>query len=172
MVVEFEYNLTEKDYINFNIFHVRNSKVAKRSLMIQRIVGPLLFLVFGYLYYQTEEVSLIGLITTFIILSVLWVMFYPMYFNNYIIRNTKKMIKEGNNNNLLGSHRMVMSENGIVDSTMTGQTSVQWSGINQFKEDKHNFYLYNSSVSAYILPKRELQNVEEVRKYIESNLIL
>ncbi|MGG3806357.1 YcxB family protein [Metabacillus fastidiosus] len=63
---------------------------------------------------------------------------------------------------------MIMTEEEIVDSTANSETKVTWSGIEMFKEDDDYFYLYNSSVSAYILPKRALKDVEEIKNYIQS----
>ncbi|MFB9989427.1 YcxB family protein [Bacillus benzoevorans] len=37
-------------------------------------------------------------------------------------------------------------------------------------EDKHNIYLYNSSVSAYILPKRALDDVEKIKTFLKSKI--
>lgn len=82
------------------------------------------------------------------------------------------MIKERKNDGLLGDHRMIMAEEGIVDATSKGETKVTWSGIKHFTEDKDYFFLYNSSVSAYILPKREINDVEETKNYIQSKLTI
>jgi hypothetical protein len=65
---------------------------------------------------------------------------------------------------------MILSEDGIVDSNPNGETKVNWSGIIKLQEDESNLYIYNSAVSAYIIPKRELNEVEDVREYIKSNL--
>lgn len=166
--MEIEYNLTEKDYIQFHIFHVKNTKIAKRSLMINRIVGPIFFLVFGYLYSQIEGGINSGLMTTVLILSALWVIFYPKYFESLVARNTKKGLKEDNIQGLIGHHRLVMKDDGVYDSTSTGTTSARWNSISEFKEDKYNFYLYFSSTNAYVIPKREIENEDEVRQYIQS----
>ena len=40
------------------------------------------------------------------------------------------MIKEGKSDGLLGEDYMVLSEDGIIDSTSNGETKVTWSGIN------------------------------------------
>ncbi|MGM7637492.1 YcxB family protein [Bacillus sp. Hm123] len=80
------------------------------------------------------------------------------------------MIQEGTNEGLLGEHHMILSEEGIIDSTSNGETKVTWSGIKTISEDKHNIYLYNSSVSAYILPKREVDDVEEIKNYLKSKV--
>jgi Tfp pilus assembly protein PilE len=137
---------------------------------MQRFLTPIIFIILSYVFSKVGNTSFLGLFITFFIVSILWVIFYPKYFYSYVTRNAKKMLKEGKNDGLLGEHHLIMTEEGIVDSTSYGQTKVNWSGIKNFKEDKYNFYLYNSSVSAYIIPKRELNNVEEIRNYLKSKL--
>ena len=168
--MEINYHLTEEDYLNFNMFHIKNSKTAIRSLQMQRIIGPLIFLISSYVFSRIGDVPFVGLFITFSILSILWFIFYPKYFYNHVIRHVKKMIKEGKNDGLLGDHRMLITDEGIVDSTTNGETKVTWSGIKEFKEDENNLYLYNSSVSAYILPKRELNNVDDVKSLFKSKI--
>ncbi len=168
--MEIRYSLTEEDYLNFNMFHIKNSKTAKRALNMQRFLTPILFIVASFVLSKVGNISFLGLFIAFFMVSILWIIFYPRYFYSYVIRNTKKMIKEGKNDGLLGEHCMIFSEEGIVDSTTTSETKVTWSGIKNIKEDTHNNDLYNSSVSAYILPKRELNNVDEMKTYLKSKL--
>lgn len=168
--MEIKYNLTEEDYLNFNLFHIQNSATAKKTLNMQRFIAPIIFIALSYILSKLGDTSFLGLFITFLMVSILWIIFYPKYFYNYVIRNTKKMIKEGKNDGLLGEHHMRMTEEGIVDSTSNGETKVAWSGIKTMKEDNHCIYLYNSSVSAYILPKRELNDVEEIIAYLQSSL--
>jgi hypothetical protein len=168
--MEINYNLTEEDYLNFNMFHVKNSKAVKRTLNMQRFLTPIIFIVLSYVLSKVGNMSFFELFIAFLIVSILWIIFYPRYFYSYVIRNTKKMIKEGKNDGLLGKHHMILSEEGIIDSTSNGETKVTWSGIQTVSEDKHNIYLYNSSVSAYILPKRELDDVEGIKTYLKSKV--
>jgi Ca2+/Na+ antiporter len=168
--VEIRYSLTEEDYLNFNLFHIKNSNTAKKALNMQRFLMPIIFIVLSYVFSKVGNLSFIGLLIAFLIVSILWVMFYPKYFYSYVIRNTRKMIKEGKNDGLIGEHHMIFSEEGIIDSTSNGETKVTWSGIKTFSEDKNSIYLYNSSVSAYILPKREMDDVEKIKTYLQSKL--
>ena len=168
--MEIRYSLTEEDYLNFNMFHIKNSKTTKRALNMQRFLMPIIFIVLSYVLSKVGNMSFFGLFIALLIVSILWIIFYPRYFYSYVFRNTKKMIKEGKNDGLLGEHLMILSEEGIIDSNSNGETKVTWSGIKTFKEDEHNIYLYNSSVSAYILPKRELNNIDEMKTYLKSKL--
>lgn len=169
--MEIKYNLTEEDYLNFNVFHMKNSKSANKALTIQRILSPICFLVFSYFFSIISDVPFLLSFSIFLVLSILWFVFYPKYFYSHVIRHVKKMIKEGKNDGLLGEHTFIMSEDGIVDTTTNGETKVTWPGIKDFKEDHNYFYLYNTSVSAYILPKREIKNVDELKNYLQSKII-
>jgi len=167
--MEIKYNLTEEDYIHFNLFHIKNSKTAIRSLNIQRFIGPIIFIISAFVFSKIGDVPFLGLFITFLVMSILWIFLYPKYFYSHVIRHVKKMIKEGKNDGLLGEHKMMLTEEGIIDTTANGETKVNWSGIESYKEDNDYFYLYNSSVSAYILPKRKLDS-EEIRNFFTTKI--
>lgn len=166
MKVEIEYLLTEEDYLHFNMFHVKNSKTATRSLNLQRFLTPLFFVTFAFVFSAITDIALLGILMTFIVISILWMIFYPKYFYAHVRRQTKKMIQEGKNEGLLGKHHLLMSEEGIFETTSNGETRIGWASLKECKEDEDYFYLYNSGLSAIILPKRDLTNVEKTRKYI------
>ncbi|WP_186671489.1 YcxB family protein [Sporosarcina sp. BP05] len=169
--MEIHYNLTEEDYINFNLYHIKNSETGKRALAVQRFLSPLFFIIISYVYAAISDMPFLPLFITFFIMSILWIIFYPKHFYKLIARNAKKMIKEGKNDGLIGHHQLKMTEEGLVDTSLNKETKVTWSGITSFKEDEGYYYLYNSSVSAYILPKREIDHADEVKQYIQSKVM-
>lgn len=168
--MKIQYNLTEEDYIHFNLYHVKNSKTGKQALGWQRFLSPVFFIAGAYFLSWMGEMSFLPLLITFLIMSVLWIIFYPKYFYSLITRNAKKMIKEGKNDGLIGDHQLILSDAGLVDTSSNKETKVTWPGITSFQEDDRCFYLYNSSVSAYILPKRDIDQVDQLRLYIRSKL--
>ena len=169
--MQINYHLTEEDYLHFNLFHIKNSNTGRKALMIQRVLSPVMFVVIAFLFSYITETPFLFMFIPMFILAILWLIFYPKYFYNTIIRQSKKMIKEGKNNGLLGEHTMMLTEDGLSDLNQKGETKVNWSGIEVFKEDNDYFYLYNSSVSSYILPKRALSDEQEFRKYVQSKLV-
>lgn len=170
LTMDLKYHLTEDDYINFNMFHIKNSESIMGALKKQRLFTPIFYLAFSFIFSKILAIPFLFSFVPFFILSVLWVLFYEKYFFGRVIRQTKKMIKEGKNTSLLGDHHMVLTDEGIVDSTSFGETKVTWSGINEFKQDDRYFFLYNSAMSAYILPKRELKNVTEIESYLKAKI--
>ena len=165
------YELTENDYLHFNLFHIKNSSTGQKALGIQRILSPIMFVIIAGLFSTITDTPFFIMFIPMFIIAILWFFFYPKYFYNSIIRQSKKMIKEGKNNGLLGEHTMTLTDEGISDLNQKGETKVKWSGIEMFKEDDEYFYLYNSSVSSYILPKRALSDEAEFRKMVRSKLL-
>ncbi|WP_381482139.1 YcxB family protein [Sporosarcina contaminans] len=169
--MEIRYELTEEDVVAFNVYHVKNSNIGRNSLRWQRLASPLIFLLFAYLLSIFTEIPAAPLLSTFTITAVIWVLFYPKYFYWHITRQVRKMLKEGKNEGLIGEHVLKMQKKGITDSTQNGETIVNWEAIKSFKEDIGHFYLYNSAISAYIIPKREV-NADAVRNHLKKWLTL
>jgi hypothetical protein len=168
--MEINYRLTEEDYLKFNLFHINNSESANKSLKTQRFATPFVYIIFAYIFANIADIPFLYALIPFLIVGILWVIFYPRYFQSRILSQTTKMIREGKNEGLLGEHTMTLSDEGIVDSNPNGETRVNWTGIIKLVEDESNLYVYISSVSAYIIPKKDLTNVEDVREYIKSKL--
>ncbi|MGM7636796.1 hypothetical protein [Bacillus sp. Hm123] len=75
--MEINYNLTEEDYLNFNMFHVKNSKAVKRVLNMQRFLTPILFIIASFVFSKVGSMPFLGLFITFLVVSILWIIFYP-----------------------------------------------------------------------------------------------
>jgi Ca2+/Na+ antiporter len=168
--MKIEYNLAAEDYIHFNLFHLKHSKTSLKSLYLQRYLSPLFFILVSIVFAIMGDLHLLSTLIPFLVLSILWVIFYPKLFYRHVRKNVQKMFKEGKNEALLGEHTMILMEEGFVESNSTGESKVKWSGIQEVKEDEEYLYLYNSAVSAYIIPKRNLSNQLEIKNYIHSNV--
>lgn len=142
-----------------------------KSLKMQRFATPIVYIILAYIFSLIADIPFLYAFIPFFVIGMMWAIFYPKYFFNRIARHTKKMVNEGKNEGLLGKHAMTFSDEGIVDVTSNGETKVHWSGISEFKEDDANFYLYNSALSAYIIPKRDITDLEEVRTYLKAKLL-
>ncbi|PIC70334.1 hypothetical protein CSV77_09670 [Sporosarcina sp. P16b] len=169
--MEIQYDLTEQDVVAFNLYHVKTSKVGKNSLQWQRYISPLIFLLFAYFLSVFTDMAKGPLFATFGVTAILWVIFYPKYFYFHITRQVSKMLRGGKNEGLVGEHSMKMNKTGIIDQTAVGETNVQWAGVKQLIEDTDYFYIYTSTVSAYIIPKRDVYSVEGLKSYIQQRMI-
>lgn len=168
--MEISYNLTEDDYINFNLYHMNNSKTGIRALRLQRFLFPVFFIALSSFMAIILDISLIFMLVYSLLFSIIWIIFYPKYFNRTIVKNVRKMLREGDNKGILGDQHMSLKDEGIVVTTKTGETKVNWAGINILKEDENNFYLYVGAMNAYLIPKRQITVSNELRTYVNSKI--
>lgn len=164
--MEISYTIDEAAFSDFNLYHVKNSKSAQKSLNLQRFLGPVLFLLIPIIFSDLLELPFIGIFIPFLLISILWLIFYPAYFYRFVNKAAQKMIKEGKNEGIFGEHTMQFTEEGLLETSRAGESKVYWGNIEQLGEDANNFYLYNSAISAFIIPKKDLSDISEVRTYL------
>ncbi|MFD1030235.1 YcxB family protein [Metaplanococcus flavidus] len=168
--MELNYKLTEEDYIDFNLFHAKNSKAVKKQVTMQRVLVPVMYIILAFLGLVFLDMPFLFLFIPFLLMGILWFIFYPAYFYRLIKRNSTKMMREGKNEGVLGAHKMIFTEDGLREISPKGEMSISWSGIESFGEDPSGFYLYNSGMSALIIPKKELGNSEEVSRFLDGKI--
>ncbi len=164
--MELEFELTEEDYVNYHINHSKKSPSIKRSILIQRISGPVIFMIAPFFIIKSSEIPLWYWITIFGLSSIGWLIFYPKYANWEIKRRVKKMLEEGSNENLFNRISLVLTEKGITGVSSIGESNISWDKIVSLEETKDYIYIYISSVSAHIVPKRVFKNSNEQKEFI------
>lgn len=168
--MELNYKLTEEDYIDFNVFHAKNSKAVQKQVTIQRLMVPVIYLALAILASVLLDLQFLVIFIPVLIVNILWFIFYPAYFYRLIKRNSTKMMREGKNDGALGPHTMIFTEDGLREISPKGELTVSWSGIENLGEGDAGFYLYNSGMSALIIPKKELGNSEAVSRFLDGKI--
>lgn len=162
---EFEYELTKSDYVDFNLYHAKNSKIVNKMLMVYRVVGPLLILLGGY--YMTDGYKdLIGIII-YGISSLLWFIYCPRLHFKSIKRNITRMIDEGKDTSLFDLRQVVVNEREITEEIIDHKTFKSWKKIVKMGISKDNLFIYVSDVDALIIPKKIIGDEEESKAFIE-----
>ena len=175
--MELEFELLEKDYINFNINNAKKSSSLKKSIFRQRILGPIIFLIIPFIIKTYSEIPIWYWFIIFGALSVVWIIFYPKYIEWEMARRVRKMLKEGNNENLFARRKIIISDKGVLERSSFGETNMKWKQIDKVEEIVDYIYIYISSVSAHIIPKRVFRDenekqtfIKEIQKYHEVNV--
>lgn len=165
--MELKFELLEEDYINFNIDHANKSPSLKRNVTFIRILGPVTFLIAPFIVIKFSEIPLWYWMTLFGITSIIWIVFYPRYFDWEMRRRIKKMLKEGKNESLFKERKISLTDEAIIETSSSSQSSTIWSKIDRIEETDRYIYIYNSSISAYIIPKRVFKNNKEKTNFLE-----
>src|SRR5206468_2773224 len=54
----------------------------------------------------------------------------------------------------LGTHRIVLSRDGVFERTAVGEARTSWAGIDRVEENEGYIFIYTSPAAAHIIPKR------------------
>ncbi len=150
--MKLQYELTSQDFIDFNINFIETSPVMKRSLLIQRIMFPILLLASPATLSNLFDVPFVVLMTLFGVLAILWLVFYLKWFKYRIARKSEKLIASGKVPGVVGPHELFIEQGVISDKTSTDIT--RYEAIEKVVESRTHIFIYVSQVMAYIVPKK------------------
>lgn len=165
--MEITYELTEEDYIKFNLYHISNSPSQRKVFQFSRfgipvIMGVVIYLVGTQLFDQSPIFWLINAA----IFALIWVFAYPNMFQNSIIKQVQKMVREGDNSQLYGKKTMKVEGDQLTIVEGDATTVLTKDSIKKVQAYDDMILLYLSSVSAHIIPTRYL-TTEGIRFLLE-----
>src|SRR6185436_8528280 len=67
----------------------------------------------------------------------------------------------------LGKHKVVLSETGLVESTVVNESSRTWAGIDRIEQDSNYIFIYVAPLMAIIIPKRAFKDVAAAKAFYE-----
>lgn len=159
-----EYDLTKQDYIDFNISHMKNSKAMKKSMLLQRFLIPVVYLILPVFLKNVTRMPLWYWYSVFIIFSLIWIICYPKMIEKSLIKKASKLIDEGKATGIVGHHCLTYTNEGIVDKTEFSET--KYNSYERVVEADNLILIYVSSVMAYIIPLRAFKSQEEKLNFL------
>lgn len=165
--MEISYQLTEKDFLDFNIHHAKNSSHIQKSILIQRISGPIIFLIAPFFATKQSGITIWYWFVLFGIVSIIWFIFYPKYIYWEISRKTMKIIKEGENKNILGEKTIVLTSENIIETGLSNEEKIKLNSIQKIEETEDHLFIYISSMSAFIIPLRAFEDSKSKDEFIK-----
>lgn len=160
MKINFE--ITKDDYINFNLHHLENSKSQKNTFNILRYILPIVFSVPLYfigtgIFNQPSQFWII----VAIIFIVVWIFTYPKQHRNLIVKQTNKLLSEGDNSSIFGSKSLEIVDGDIIVKGDYTSETIALESIKDIKVYDDMILIYISAFVAEIIPRRHLDEEAE-----------
>lgn len=177
MEFRFDVNLTEKDFLDFNMFHAMKSPYGKKGIKAFRISITGLLLLIAATVMFVSDFSSFSLIYAAIMVVVTAILqfFIPRFFFSSIKNSIKRMHKAGT----LGyspSSSFEFSDESFTETTHTSKTEQKYSAIQRACIDGDKaMYIYMSNAMAYVLPMSCFASVEEranFTKFLEGKCLV
>lgn len=169
------FDLSEEDYVEFNLYHADNSPKFKKNLLIQRFLVSAIFLLVPVLMRVLFGRPFKTTLPMFGIVWLIWVIFFNKGFKHTLKSRIVKNIRaaEENGQTITGEYMLQETSDGLILKNKSGEVKIKWKAIGILGEDEERFYLYISNEMAYIVPKKAFADeaeLEEFKAKVEQNM--
>jgi|GEM_PF-630787 len=92
---EFTYQISEQDYLDYNLYHMDNAPEMKNRLLLYRLLVPVFFIAWIIVTYNPEQNFLVKIIF-FTAVSVIWWFAIKPILVSSVKKQIQKLVKKGN----------------------------------------------------------------------------
>ncbi len=149
------FSLDMDDWLAFNEYYFRTSPEMKKTRRNAIIVFPVAMALTA-LAMSLDSPMPWAFYALLAVASLAWVLFYPRRFEKNALKKARKLLAEGDNSGLLCEQEFQFGEDGLRVATNNSTETMAWDRIKKLVATDGYYYLYNSAVSAYILPRAKL----------------
>ncbi len=86
--------------------------------------------------------------------GILWLAFYHQYYDRTMRKRVRRFLEEGNNEGLLGPQELMLSPTSISVKDDETEAKSSWKNVKKVAVTEDYVFIYVTSVSAFIIPKR------------------
>lgn len=169
--MKFKINLTDDDFIAFNIYYIFKSKGGKRSITIGRssvlIVAILAIIAFA-VARGASKVLLVEAVVLLVI-AILWFFLYPNLIKRSVAKRLLKMRREGN----LPYETEVeldFSESQVSEKTESSFRETPYSDFSQIQETDQYIYLEKHTAESMIIPLRCVEDKNALLGFLREKI--
>lgn len=155
-----KYKIEEKDFLDFQLFTASKSErinKKKRNGWILLTIGSLAAASYFYANQNT------AMTIYFAFVAIIFGLFYPRYFKWRYYKHYKTYIKENYSKRFGQIETLEINDDSISSKDKTGEGKINLSEIEKVDETDKHFFLKISTGLSLIIPKKELNNTDEVR---------
>ncbi len=162
--MKFTLALTAKDYINYQLFHFSTKDTAVKRRKKNSLIIALGFLILAAFQYSMNEVSVA---IAFGIFAIFYFVYARYYYTVLIKKSLEKSITIVVEHKIGKSSTVQFNEDEVRIVSDAGYTTIYMNDLEKITETPGYFYPTFKIYDTLILPKSQIQEVTEVRKYFQ-----
>lgn len=171
---EFEININveEKDYKHFCEFHIGNSfdiQTLLLSFVKINFIILIAFFIVPQFFSIDDWFSEISDLYPYFFATFIELLYLFIFQKKVKSKALKKHLINGKEDRLIGKLSLLFNNEKIIEKSVSGEIVISLPSIVKILFDEKYYFIYLSSVTAYIVPKNEKynQHIEELIEYIK-----
>ena len=169
MKFQFNVNVNDQDYLDYNTFWMIRSPYGKKQIKIFRITITVLFAIFMLISLLSGGFSLesvLGVIPIIIVLSL--VQIFLTKFFSWSLKGQIKVLKKSGKMGYSPEAVIEFYEESFVETTPENKTEHKYSAIERISVvDNKMIYIHVNNVMSYMLPLSSFESKEQYNSFFE-----
>ncbi len=161
MLVQFE--ITLDDVVAFNRYSIQHSPGFRRNYWI--VMGGIPAMALIVALANSRSWHSLSFWFLLVAPAIVLMSIFPFWYKHEIDHTMKKIMRTGKNRGILGKHTILISEDGLVETTEVNESRWAWTGIERVEQIEHYIFIFVSSTSAHTIPKRAFASTEEATQF-------
>ena len=154
----FNVNMTDKDYLDYNVFWMTRSPYGKRQLLGLRIfllIAALIPIGISFLHSGFSVESVLGIIPIAVVLILAQLLLAPLF--KLLLKGQIKALKKRGKMGYSPESVMEFSDDGFCEITPTARTEQKYDAIERVSVIEDGaIYVHVNNVMAYVLTSESL----------------
>ena len=168
--MQFSFSLDVEDWVEFQKHFLKSSSMFNRSRRLITWVLPIVIVLLIWRDIDPENISL-GSSVPYIIMAAVavgWVIFFPNFYFNRVLRQARTMAEKGDNQQLLAQRELIVDANEGITQKYPGEVfEIGWADVVRIDATENYFYLFNTKMSAVIVPLQRLKGMDGYKELVQ-----
>ncbi|MFT5184299.1 MAG: hypothetical protein ACI84C_001429 [Flavobacteriales bacterium] len=162
--MDLSYQLTEEDFMEYQMFQSSNSEPLKKRRLISRVILSLFYIAIAAYFKLIREQS--GTAMIFAGAGVVWYFFYPTYAKWRYKNHFKRHIKANYQDRIGKSATLSIVSDGIDFDDSSGNAHVKAEALAHLIELKDYFLVTIDTGLSLIVPKHAIENQDDFKNQL------
>jgi hypothetical protein len=171
--ISVDFAIELEDVIAFSVYHSMHSAWGRKQFLNPWIfIGVAAALVLGgavyLMYLQGMLLDMIPAVVVAVAAVAACVGLHPWTYARRLRNSSAAIIRSGRNLAVFGPRRITLTPEFVMHSSPYTQSATRWIAIERVDPQPQALYLYVSSNSAHIVPRRAFASEDDFRTFIDA----
>ena len=169
---EVNYEINADDVLAFSRHNCRSSRTMRR-LRVGGYTFITLLLLFGDIVQLWVRrflpwEYLLPVVGRQVLELVLFVGIYYLALRWVVKFTASNLSKESRNAGVMCKHKVVISDEALVETTDVGEQRVLWRGVDRVEENESHIFIYTAPATAHVIPKWAFATNREAEEFFQA----
>lgn len=159
------YEITADDYLAFNLSFLKNDKRLRGRLRRSQIMGTILILAAGGVYYGLAQHPSGAALGAFVFAAFVYALFIPFSVRNSVQKHVLTVLKKGSGT-ACGEKTLTLEEDQVRLTGEGEDSAYDYTAIDHIVTDKAHYFLFLGPMEALIVPFRAFADADEREAFV------